>query len=350
MRIMGGFNAPIKCVKDIEHWLGQWKLGHKDVINTVIEECPNAIIPCKPDESGQFKIPRDIPAPYLHETLKKKHPKFYRRKKLPRGNGSIGGCRGQGGFACESEVLQKSNENPEFKRYLCQKLGIPPQLTHFEDNTNSRRVSRRLRDNPDKELSFDNNNGQTIADMFAIYNGKKYPISVKSTDLTTFINAGTKKCLKESEIRSGKIKDSMGKTVLSKLGIDNEAFCAIFNNYLSRKDHTPESASLLKASNQSHNSSSTDPETLSSMKKFVDECMGEGDYMVIHKIGGQYRIHKKRKCGEPLSVEWQYGGSNGVSKRMNIIILTEKMKYIVNIRNKQGGTYPTHIMCDFKER
>ena len=36
-----------------------------------------------------------------------------------------------------------------------------------------------------------------------------------------------------------------------------------------------------------------------------------------------------------------------MAKRIDVYIETEEMIFKFNIRHKQGGIYPSHIMCDF---
>jgi len=42
-----------------------------------------------------------------------------------------------------------------------------------------------------------------------------------------------------------------------------------------------------------------------------------------------------------------YGGRSGKGKRVDIRFSNTYFDFKVNIRNKQGGKYPSHIMCDY---
>ena len=56
-----------------------------------------------------------------------------------------------------------------------------------------------------------------------------------------------------------------------------------------------------------------------------------------------------QKAAKPTSgVFVEYGGSGGVAKRVNVKFTTGKYRITINIRNKQGGVAPTHIMADYK--
>ena len=45
-----------------------------------------------------------------------------------------------------------------------------------------------------------------------------------------------------------------------------------------------------------------------------------------------------------------YGRMNGMGKGVNMTCSSQHYNFTFNIRNKQGGTYPTHIMCDYKKK
>jgi len=45
-----------------------------------------------------------------------------------------------------------------------------------------------------------------------------------------------------------------------------------------------------------------------------------------------------------------YGGSGGNGKRVDIEFANDYFDFKVNIRNKQSGLYPSHIMCDYKSK
>ena len=64
-------------------------------------------------------------------------------------------------------------------------------------------------------------------------------------------------------------------------------------------------------------------------------------------VGDEYN----RLASQPTSgIEIQYGGSSGLGKRIDIVFESEKYRFKINIRNKQGKLYPSHIMCDYKKK
>ena len=50
------------------------------------------------------------------------------------------------------------------------------------------------------------------------------------------------------------------------------------------------------------------------------------------------------------SIELHYGGARGSGKRLDIHCESSEYKFMFNLRNKQGGKYPSHIMCDYKKK
>jgi hypothetical protein len=45
-----------------------------------------------------------------------------------------------------------------------------------------------------------------------------------------------------------------------------------------------------------------------------------------------------------------YGGADGEGKRVDIVFESAKYIFKVNIRPKDRGVYPTHIMCDYRAK
>ena len=49
-------------------------------------------------------------------------------------------------------------------------------------------------------------------------------------------------------------------------------------------------------------------------------------------------------------IEIMYGGSRGKGKRVDIHMESSVYRFMWNLRNKQSGLYPSHIMCDYKKK
>ena len=48
-----------------------------------------------------------------------------------------------------------------------------------------------------------------------------------------------------------------------------------------------------------------------------------------------------------ITIKILYGGKSGKGKRIDIEMQSSKYVFKWNIRNKQGGKYPSHLMCDY---
>ena len=67
----------------------------------------------------------------------------------------------------------------------------------------------------------------------------------------------------------------------------------------------------------------------------------------IYKIDQAYMKKASTITG---AVKINYGGSQGKGKRVDIHLESSLYKFMFNLRNKQSGLYPSHIMCDYKKK
>jgi hypothetical protein len=181
---------------------------------------------------------------------------------------------------------------------------------------------------------------ETLTDITIDKKGTKYYLSAKFGNTLTFFNSGITKILPASEIKAGKITNSDGVALLDTFGIDNETFCKVFNDY-------PD-ADFSKVNGASTKYS------ISKMKNLIKSGIGEGYYMV--KAGGkssqfEHIDSKYTDTASDVSAPViYYGGIGGNGKRVDVTFESPTYKFKINIRNKQGGLYPTHIMCDYTKK
>ena len=45
-----------------------------------------------------------------------------------------------------------------------------------------------------------------------------------------------------------------------------------------------------------------------------------------------------------------YGGKSGTGKRIDVEFHSDYFDFKLNIRNKQSGVYPSHVMLDYKSK
>lgn len=180
----------------------------------------------------------------------------------------------------------------------------------------------------------------TLTDLTVIKGDTSYYLSAKFGSTLTFFNSGVTKIFPTDEIKAGEITNSDGKALLETFGIDNKTFCRVFNEY--------------GKTNFSQESGPSPQYSQPKIKGLVKSGIGEGYYMVHGGTKGDqfYEIDNSYAdvASDTSSPDIYYGGLNGDGKRIDIIFESPTYKFKVNIRNKAGGLYPTHIMCDYRKK
>ena len=207
--------------------------------------------------------------------------------------------------------------------------------------------------------------GETIQDIMVQYGGnaKKYPssdkkpdpnapytfyISVKYGKTLAFFNCGVQgtrggtKFFPTSDMEKGTIPKA-GKTLLDMFNIDEKPFIDIFKNF-------GKGGSGL---NPYKFNTTISPVQKTALEKMIYTGVGHGYYMA-HFIQGKFEFYEvtEQYCSRASTlkgntVELQYGGGDGKSKRINMVFSTEKYDFSFNIRNKQGAIYPSHTNGDY---
>jgi len=171
---------------------------------------------------------------------------------------------------------------------------------------------------------------------------KEIYLSLKTSPTVTFLNSWVTKFFPEKEMKKYKLS-SKGKSILETFGIDEMKFCAIFNNYDPKKSKKNATKEIVKVSNYNK----------TKMKNFLESGIGYG-YIYVHKLGKKVKVLDLRekstvdkfvKIKGPIEVEYP---KNGEAKRIDVKFKTEYLEFKMNIRNKQGKIYPSHIMLDYK--
>ena len=179
-------------------------------------------------------------------------------------------------------------------------------------------------------------------------NGQKSHLSLKFGGTLTFVNtgvAGPGKAFPKGEIENGAVKNQMGVALLKALGLSNEAFCNIFNNFGTGKPAvTPNIVDV---------SSAVDRQQL---KALLQTAMGSNYYMVHGKENGSLDFWYMdpamidRMSTITGSIEATYAGRNGLAKRLDMRFGNTFFDFKLNIRNKQSGVYPSHFLMDYTSK
>lgn len=245
----------------------------------------------------------------------------------------------------QTEGFTKDNQsqftNLELTKEIVNELGLKKGGFEVKDTgrLNQKRPLKITTQGP--EITQQSTVAETVADII-IYKGKQpYYLSLKFGGTLTFFNSGITKILPASEIQSGEIKNESGKILLAALGIDNKTFCAVFNSYAKGK---PGQYKIKQANADT-----------AKLQHLVSSGIGSGYYYVqggkganlFFKVDEKYNKNASKITSEP---KVYYGGIDGKGKRIDIVFESAKYIFKVNIRPKDRGVYPTHIMCDYKAK
>lgn len=192
------------------------------------------------------------------------------------------------------------------------------------------------------------NIGSTVTDVTLTgTTGEVVYLSLKYGSTVTFINAGVKTLFPISWFEGNSELPKDGKKLLDMFAIDAEQFKNIFNSY--DKDKTTKSkAQKTVVDIKSKLIRSKE------FKTFVRSVIGYG-YTIVHKSAkGEvhyYPIENEQQVennilGTIKSAAILYP-TPGEAKRVDIMVSYKGIDFKFNIRSKDGGVYPTHIMADY---
>ena len=189
--------------------------------------------------------------------------------------------------------------------------------------------------NPDRH-------GALLSDIDIVHkSGKRSYLSLKYGSTLTFMNAGVGKIFTESDMKKNKITTPAGKAILEAFSINEKMFCDVFNKYGKNKDKFP--SVKIKPN-------------MSALKSLLSTGIGSDYWMVHGQPGGAvhfwYMDPKRNKAFSKVSgdITIYYGGKSGNGKRIDIEFSNSFFDFTMNIRNKQRGLYPSHIMLDYKSK
>ena len=164
-----------------------------------------------------------------------------------------------------------------------------------------------------------------------------------------FISRCNINCFQEEEIRLNQVSSELGNCILDTLGLNKVAFSSVFNYY--SQDNLDGITEIANQYNTSINLGDIlHSETFfDKLQHLLNQSMGNGNIIVSHYLDNTNRLYKTKTLDiKILKYQSFYGGKRGRSKRVDIEICTRSIIFTINIRNKQSGIYPSHIMCDFK--
>ena len=306
---------------------------------------------------------------------KRPHGMFYGIG-LSIGTGSVGKVVGKAGFEYEKQLVSNWNEggtdptSSEIKRILGGKYD--DAKAKWEDKPSKRPI---LFDLNRQILSLDNGSdggGKKISDVTLInLNGEEVYISAKDTGRVTFVNSGITPRLKMDFINHlfknmPKVKKEQqffreGLLILEYFGIDKDTFCEVFNFFNQFQSKKNSSGVIKKESLTVPDDIARFEEiktvkpfnpSLANFNNFISDAIGN-NYILVHSghvepVDARFKSLCMVKHVKDIKIF--YGGkkADSLSKRIDIEITTTKFDFILNIRNKSGKVYPSHLMLDYK--
>ena len=195
--------------------------------------------------------------------------------------------------------------------------------------------------------------GKTLTDITLTVAGKPVYLSVKFGSTLSFFNCGIKGTGKnklnlfpEASLVAGEVPDD-GQEYLEMFGIDQQKFIDVFAKY----------GKVTGTTVDNHIEQTTlSPSGKKALQEMIKSGVGYG-YWMVHYTGTKvecYEIDKEymNKAASLVgnTVEINYGGAGGRGKRVDMIFETKSYDFKFNIRNKQGGIYPTHSNGDYYKK
>ena len=190
------------------------------------------------------------------------------------------------------------------------------------------------------------NIGSTVTDITTYWGPKKDPVflSLKYGNTLTFINSGVGKIFTADDYKKyfEGYNNPIGKEIFRMFGIDPVLYAKTFNEY-PHKTKMPTVDVTSKCDK-------------AAIQDLLQYAIGYGYWMVHGGTSGGVKMYEidesymKKASTITGSVKLMYGGSQGKGKRLDIHMESSVYKFMWNLRNKQSGLYPSHIMCDYKKK
>jgi len=129
------------------------------------------------------------------------------------------------------------------------------------------------------------------------------------------------------------------------LGIDEDRFIETFTGY------DKGTATKARGKTQKDIVDVTRTANKKALQRLLLTGIGYG-FIMAHKKGKKVETYemtpgRMRKSSTIQSIKVLYP-KKGEAKRIDIEVVTPIYIFKFNIRNKQGGLYPSHLMCDYK--
>ena len=188
--------------------------------------------------------------------------------------------------------------------------------------------------------------GSTVTDITTVFGGiRDMYLSLKYGSTLTFINSGVGKIFTTSDYMNyfKNYNNPIGNAIFDMFAIDKIEYANVFNEY--GKGYKGKKVDVTGSADKS------------AIEDLLQYAIGYGYWMVHGKSGSSNvdiyemtQAYMKKASKITGKITLNYGGSSGRGKRIDIHLESSVYKFMFNLRNKQGGKYPSHIMCDYKKK
>lgn len=379
----------------------QFSEGDKDVLKSIlqyfidttnIEEIKPGLVLAHANKSvikvNPILAPTDYIRKYLNNTFKLSGTK----KKIIDGYGigsPSGSCLGAKGFSFENELVKNWNNGVEDDE-MVNKIKTFLLKNNYKNYNNSTAILGKEEKRPliikdDGTIEIDNGSdggGKKISDIIFRLNDDPTSdlfVSLKNSGRVTFLNSGITTLFGTSGNPGGYIKlgsirapvnsnNSLlnkGRRLLDYFGIDPNKFSdtfLLFEKYNpdSSKKHVLKSEivdddDLLAFENLKMSDNMIDDRQRQNYITYIKQAIGQ-NYLYVHKEKNQVSFiddsYLDSCCSDITNVKYYYGGkkSDSLTKRVEIEVETQFYTFFIVIRNKSGGIYPTHLLCDYLKK
>lgn len=182
--------------------------------------------------------------------------------------------------------------------------------------------------------------GQLLTDITVTHKDRTESyLSLKTSKTITFMNSGVSKAyFTQQDMQKGMVTLGPGVALLDAFGLNNALFCKVFNTY---------------GGNEKFPTMEVKPDK-QKLNLFMQTAIG-ANYHMVHELAGKVyywwvgeQENKKFADISGSKMIAYYGGKQGKGKRIDVEFSNSYYKFKMNIRNKQSGVYPSHIMLDYE--
>lgn len=190
--------------------------------------------------------------------------------------------------------------------------------------------------------------GHAVADIQVVTAAQqKLNLSLKFGSTVAFFGAGIATAFPRESFQKGEVTNPIGQAVLDTFGINHGQFFSTFLNYsgssFSKKvAKAPKSVDVPKVDKRM-------------LEQFIRTMIG-CDYYLVHGYSNGYVhtinmtpsfLNRASHITSDLTVKYPLGGA---AKRIDMFVSTEIFDLNFNIRAKDAGVFPTHLICNYKTK